>query len=116
MAFYLPVQTVADQTVTVGPLEGASFVMRFRWNMRSGWTVAVWDEAEQPIFGFRGLVLETDLFDRVRSDPRVPKGKLFLLDLQETGVEPGFSDICSGPSVDDPRGRCMLIYVPSDEL
>ncbi len=116
MAQYIPIQTVPDQTVTIGPLDGASFIFRFRWNMRSGWTVAMWDEAEQPIFGFRSLVLEMDLFDRVRSDPRVPRGKLLLMDVDQRGVEPRFADLCSGPSIDDLRGRCMLVYVPEDEL
>ncbi len=113
---YLPIQTIPDQTVTYGPLDGASYVFRFRWNMRGGWTFSMADESEQPIFGLRGLVLGTDFLDLVRSDPRVPPGKLLLVDLTDSGVEPGYTDLCGGPSESDLRGRCALMYVEASEL
>jgi hypothetical protein len=113
--FYLPIATAPDQTIII-PLDGANYLFRFRWNMRAGWTVAMSDEAERPIFALTGLRLGVDLFSRVRSDPRVPAGSLMLVDLQRTGVEPGYTDLCGGPSEEDPRGRCMLVYFTADEV
>jgi len=113
---YIPLPRAVDQEVTIGPLDGASFQIRLRWNMRNGWTVACSDESGERIFGFQSLRVGVDLFARVRSDERVPSGSLMLWDLSLQFLEPGFEDLCWGPSVDDPRGRCMLLYVPADEL
>ncbi len=109
---YIPIpKNVPDQLLTVGPLDGASFQLRVRWNMRSGWTISLADESGVPIFGLRGLVIEVDFLDRVRADDRVPPGKLVLLDLTGQGANPGYLDLCSGPTLADLQGTCMLVYV-----
>ncbi len=116
MAFqYIAIpKNVPDQVMTVGPLDGASYQMRFRWNMRGGWTIDVADESSVPIFGMRGFVLGVDFFARVRSDPRVPPGALMLVDLTGQERNPGYLDLCSGPTLSDLQGTCMLVYVTAE--
>ncbi len=114
---YIPIpKNVPDQVMTVGPLDGASYQLRIRWNMRGGWTMSCADEAGDPIFGLRGMFVDVDFFERVRADDRVPPGILTLVDLTGQGRKPGYLDLCSGPTLDDLQGTIMLVYVPATEV
>lgn len=112
---YIPVpKNVPDQQMTVGPLDGASYVLRIRWNVRAGWTIALADEAGDPIFDTRGFVVGLDFLEDVRFDPRTPPGSLSLVDLTGGETDPGYLDICSGPTLNDLQGTVMLVYVPAE--
>lgn len=109
---YIPVpKNVPDQTLTVGPLDGASYELRFYWNMRGGWTFSCADENGVPIFGLRGVVVGLDYFARVRADERTPAGSLVFVDLTGQQRTPGYLDICSGPTLNDLQGTVMLAYL-----
>jgi len=97
-------------------LDGAVYVLSFTWNMRAGWFMGLADATGEVIYGQRRLVLDADLLRTARHDPRCPPGKLIALDLGGLGEPPGYEDLCSGPSLQDPQGRVLLVYVPEAEL
>jgi hypothetical protein len=58
----------------------AVYVLRFQWNMRSGWFFSLADAAGEPIISGRRLVNDFDLL-RQCTDARRPPGELFLFDV-----------------------------------
>lgn len=107
---YFPIaKNVPDLTMIV-TFDQAEYELRIRWNMRAGWFIDVADGQKQPIITGRALVLGSDIFAGVRYDERVPLGRLVLIDTTQQDIEPGFLDLCSGPTLSDLDGRCMLVY------
>jgi hypothetical protein len=91
-------------------LDQAKFELKIRWNMRGGWFISIADAAGDHITGQAAMVIGTDFFQGVRHDARVPPGSLLLVDTTLAFAEPGFLDLCSGPTLSDIEGRVMLVY------
>jgi hypothetical protein len=107
---YFPIpKSTPDLSMTI-TLDQAEFELQIRWNMRGGWFISIADAAGDPITGQAAMVIGTDFFQGVRHDDRVPLGKLMLIDTTLAFVEPGFLDLCSGPTLSDIEGRVMLVY------
>lgn len=103
------VSTGADLLYTqTTQFEGVEYQLRFWWSDReSCWYVDFNDQGGNPIAPFIRLVMGASLLRRF-TDPRLPPGMLFLVDLTNTGTDieiPG-----------DLGTRCELAYLTSDDV
>lgn len=87
-------------------LDGVTFNLDFAWNEReSAWYFAVADADGLPLRGGVRMVLNWPLLFSV-ADARRPGGELYLIDLDQTGVEAGLDDL---------GVRVVLMYVTAAE-
>jgi hypothetical protein len=114
--YYIPLDTRSPVSTRTLLLDGSDYILETRWNSRSGWYLGLSDYAEDPLFKPRKLVVSYDLLKCVRHDTRCPPGKLYAVDYTGGFQDPGSDDLCSGPDMDDLRGRVLLVYVPQSEL
>ena len=77
-------------------LDGRTFLLELQWNGREGrWYMHLFDANAQPIELGMKLVANVRL-GRNAIDPRMPPGRLGLLDRGATGRDPGIDDLSSG--------------------
>lgn len=87
-------------------LDGDDYQIRFEWNMRAGWFVALADADGVPIFAAKRIVPGWDLL-RGSSDARRPRGGLYVVDSVGTNAQPGFTDLGT---------RHDVVYITEAEL
>jgi hypothetical protein len=88
------------------PLDGRDYLIRFEWNQRSGWYVALADDKGDAIFGARKAVCDWNLLRTCSSDRR-PPGGLYLYDSTGTHEDPEYTDL---------GVRHKLYYLTADEV
>jgi hypothetical protein len=88
------------------PIDGRDYIIRFEWNQRSGWYVALADDKGTTIFGARKAVCDWNLLRTCSSDLR-PLGGLYLYDLTGTREDPSYTDL---------GVRHRLYYLTADEV
>lgn len=88
-------------------LDGRDYLFDGDWNQREGrWYLSMSDETGDPIVMGKAVVTGYDLLRLVR-DARRPLGRLYAIDHEGTGHEPG---------LDDPGLRVELVYADADEV
>jgi hypothetical protein len=85
-------------------LEGSTYVVELRWNVRAGaWFMSLFDRARAPIAVGRKVVLGANLRGR-SADGRLPPGTLLALDTSGSGRDATETDLGT---------RVLLAYVES---
>lgn len=92
------------QTTT---LEGRSYELTFRWAERSGrWTLDITHDGDVLAAGIM-LVADFPLLQPYKSDPLLPQGELYALDMSGQGLDPGLRDL---------GDRVELVYFEASEF
>lgn len=107
MSVTIPCQTALTHYDMRVPLDGATYLLEFRWSIREAcWYLDLRDEQEDPIYlGMKVLPNVNLLFRCV--DERCPPGVLAAVDTTGAGDPPG---------IDDLGGRVQVLYFPAAEL
>lgn len=93
-----------DEVVT---LEGVEYLFEFLWSAREAcWYMNLYDQDQHPIALLIRLVINWRLLRRF-TDPRLPPGLLFCVDLTGNG-----QDIAASG---DFGTRVVLVYITSDD-
>jgi hypothetical protein len=83
-------------------LEGSTYVVELRWNVRAAaWFLSLFDAARAPIAVGRKVALGADLRGR-SADGRLPSGTLLALDTSGAGLDAAEGDL---------GARVLLAYV-----
>jgi hypothetical protein len=94
-------------------LSDQDYTLRFEWNSRSGWYLGL-AQGNDVLFHPRKIVVNQDLLQHCRHLASCPPGALWVYDITEQELDPGFEDFVSGPSTRDPQGRVYLLYQTVD--
>lgn len=91
----------------VVPLEGVNYIFRFRWNERAGkWFLTIRTSDGTDIVTGRKLVSRGPFAPHESAETLYP-GVMWVLDVDQTGNDPGLSDL------DD---RVVLMYIDEDNV
>lgn len=89
----VPLRTGIPSFVQRTSLDGVTFELGLAWNEReSNWYISFADADGVALRGGVRMVLNTPLLRSV-TDARRPAGELYLIDVDETGVEAGLDDL-----------------------
>ena len=107
-AVVIPVRSDLDDYSIVVELDGTSYQLRFRWNVRDGrWYMTIRTAAGVVLRAGLAVVVDAPINQRAVGDG-LPRGYLIAQDTSGQGVE--IED------QDDFGGRVKLLYVPEDDL
>lgn len=87
-------------------LDGASYLLRFEWNMRCGWFIGLSDQDGVAIFSPKRMVPDWDFLQH-ETDPRRPRGALLVRDTSGLGEPAVFEDFGT---------RHILVYATEAEM
>jgi hypothetical protein len=88
-------------------LDGVFFGFRVYWNEReAAWYFDLLDSSNNPITLGRKIVAKYPLLHRC-IDERRPAGELYVIDLSNTGIDPGLNELDK---------RIVIVYYDADEM
>ena len=87
-------------------LDGADFILKFRWNPRSGWFVGVSDQDGVAISSPRRVVGNWNLLKGITDDRR-PRGILWAWDTTKSNQDIEFADL---------GDTFVMVYSPYDRV
>jgi len=94
-------------------LDDREYTLQFQWNQRDGWYLGMLDANGNTLFSPRKLVLDWDILRSLRWNDAVPQGSLIAVDLESSGVKPGYLELATSLSSDD--GRVLVVYFTEAE-
>lgn len=94
MAFFqIPVRSDIDSYRFRTTLEGAIYLLKFRFNKRMDhWVMDIFDTDENPVIVGRPIMVQIDPF-RIFVEEDLPPGNIIPVNLEELNVDPGIDDL-----------------------
>lgn len=94
MAVVIPITQGDPLQLMSISIDGEPYVLRVRWNMTdAAWYLDAWERDGVTAIAFGIKLVLGVMLGKAYNHPLFQSGGMFLIDLSNTGVEPGFTDL-----------------------